>query len=72
MAGLFFLIAVVLGGAALLFRQAAEEVRIGTDWAAQVCSTSTMFCHNPEYLAYAGGVVLIVAIGAKLGSLANG
>jgi hypothetical protein len=72
MAGLCFLIAVVSGGAALLFRQVAEEVRIGTDWAAQICSTSTMFCHNPEYLAYAGGVVQIVAIGAKLGSLANG
>jgi hypothetical protein len=72
MAGLCFLIAVVSGGAALLFRQVAEEVRIGTDWAAQICSTSTMFCYNPEYLAYAGGVVQIVAIGAKLSSLASG
>jgi hypothetical protein len=72
MAGLFFLIAVVLGGAALLFRQAAEEIGIGTDWAAQVCSTSTMFCHNPEYLAYGGGVILIVAIGFKLGSVVDG
>jgi len=62
----------LLGGAALLFRQAAEEIRIGTDWAGQVCSMSTMFCHNPEYLAYGGGVVLIMAIGFKLGSLANG
>ena len=72
MAGLFFLFAVLLGGAALLFRQAAEEIRIGTDWAAQVCSTSQMFCHNPEYLAYGAGALLIVAVGAKLGSLANG
>ena len=72
MAGLFFLLAVVLGGAALLFRQAAQEVPIGTDWASQVCSTSTMFCHDPEYLAYAGGALLIIAIGFKLGSLANG
>jgi len=71
MAGLFFLLAVLLGGAALLFRQAAEEISVGTDWAAQVCSTSQMFCHNPEYLAYAGGALLIVAVGAKLGSLAN-
>jgi hypothetical protein len=30
-----------------------------------------MFCQHPEYLAYAGGALLIVAIGAKLGSLAN-
>jgi len=72
MAGLFFLLAILLGGAALLFRQAAEEIRMGTDWAAQVCSTSQTFCHNPEYLAYAGGAVLIVAVGFKLGSLANG
>ena len=72
MAGLFFLLAILLGGAALLFRQAAEEIRIGTDWAAQVCSTSQMFCHDPQYLAYAAGALLIVAVGAKLGSLANG
>jgi hypothetical protein len=32
---------------------------------------SSTFCHNPEYLAYAGGVMLVIAIGAKLGSLAN-
>ncbi len=32
---------------------------------------STMFCHHPEYLAYAGGVMLVIALGAKLGSLAN-
>jgi hypothetical protein len=30
-----------------------------------------MFCHHPEYLAYAAGAMLIVAIGAKLGSLAH-
>ena len=72
MAGICFLIAILLGGAALLFRQAAEEISIGTDWAGQVCSLSSTFCHNPEYLAYAGGVMLVIAIGAKLGSLANG
>ncbi len=72
MAGLFFLLAVLLGGSALLFRQAAEQIRVGTDWAAQVCSTSQLFCHNPEYLAYAGGAALVMAIGFKLGSLANG
>ena len=72
MAGLFFLLAVVLGGAALLFRQAAEQLSLGTDWAVQVCSTSKMFCYSPEYLAYAGGVLLVVAIGTKLGSLADG
>jgi hypothetical protein len=27
-----------------------------------------MFCHHPEYLAYAGGVMLILAIGFKIGS----
>jgi hypothetical protein len=30
-----------------------------------------MFCHHPEYLAYAGGVLLVLAIGIKLGSLAR-
>jgi hypothetical protein len=71
MAGICFLIAILLGGAALLFRQAAEEISIWTQWASDVCSMSSTFCHNPEYLAYAGGVMLVIAIGAKLGSLAN-
>jgi len=51
--------------------EAAGEISVGTPWASQVCSASQMFCHHPEYLAYAAGVVLVVAIGAKLGSLAN-
>jgi hypothetical protein len=71
MAGITFLLALLLGGAAFLFKQAAAQISIGTSWASDVCSMSPMFCHHPEYLAYAGGVLLIVAIGAKLGSLAN-
>jgi hypothetical protein len=71
MAGIAFLIALLLGGAAFLFKQAAGEISVGTQWASDVCSTSPMFCHHPEYLAYAGGVMLVVAIGAKLGSLAS-
>jgi hypothetical protein len=71
MAAICCLIALLLGGAAFLFQQAAAQVSVGTSWASDVCSTSAMFCHHPEYLAYAGGLMLIVAIGAKLGSLAN-
>jgi len=71
MAGLSFLIALLLGGAAFLFKQAAGEISVGTQWASDVCSTSAMFCHHPEYLAYAGGVMLVIAIGAKLGSIAS-
>ncbi len=71
MAGVFFLIALLLGGAGFLFWKAADEISIGTSWASDVCSTSHLFCQHPEYLAYAGGVLLIVAIGAKIGSIAN-
>jgi hypothetical protein len=71
MAGIAFLIALLLGGAAFLFKQVAGEISVGTQWASDVCSTSPMFCHHPEYLAYAGGVMLVIAIGAKLGSIAN-
>ena len=71
MAGICFLIALLLGGAAVLFWNAASLVSIGTSWAVDVCSTSQLFCHHPEYLAYAGGTMLIVAVGAKLGSLAH-
>jgi hypothetical protein len=42
-----------------------------TGRASDVCSTSQMFCQHPEYLAYAAGAVLVVAIGIKLGSAAN-
>jgi hypothetical protein len=71
MAGLLFLLGLRLGGAALVFKQAADQISVGTSWAVDVCSTSHLFCHHPEYLAYAGGVMLVAAIGAKLGSLAN-
>ena len=71
MAGITFLLALLLGGAAFLFKQAAGQISVGTPWASDVCSMSSMFCHHPEYLAYAGGALLIVAIGAKLGSIAN-
>ena len=71
MAGVSFLLALLLGGAAFLFKQAAAEVSVGTPWATDVCSTSHLFCQHPEYLAYAGGALLIVAIGAKIGSIAN-
>jgi hypothetical protein len=71
MAAIFFLMTVLLGGAAFLFWEAADQISIGTSWAGDVCSTSQTFCHHPEYLAYAAGAVLIVAIGAKLGSLAH-
>jgi hypothetical protein len=71
MAGIAFLIALLLGGAAFLFKQAAGEISVGTQWASDVCSTSPMVCHHPEYLAYAGGVMLVIAIDAKLGSIAN-
>ena len=71
MAGISFLIALLLGGAALLFWNAAGLLSVGTPWASDVCSMSKMFCHNPEYLASAGGAMLVIAIGAKLGSLAN-
>jgi hypothetical protein len=70
-AGICFLIALLLGGAAFLFYEAAGQISVGTQWASDVCSMSSTFCHHPEYLAYAGGVMLVIAIGAKIGSLAN-
>ena len=71
MAGILFLLALLLGGSALLFRNAAGEISVGTPWASDGCSTSQMFCHQPEYLAYAAGAVLVIAIGVKLGSVAH-
>jgi hypothetical protein len=56
----------LLGGAAFLFKQAAAENAAGAAWAGDVCSTSQLFCHHPEYLAYAAGIMLVLAIIAKL------
>jgi hypothetical protein len=70
MAGFLFLIAVLLGGASLTFYEAAQQISIGTSWAGDVCSMSKMFCAQPMYLAYAAGALLVLAIGAKIGSAA--
>ncbi len=67
----FFLMAILLGGAAFLFREAATQIYVGTPWAGEVCSTSQMFCHHPEYLAYGGEALLVIAIGTKLARLSN-
>jgi hypothetical protein len=72
MAAICFFITLALGGAALLFRNAHEQISIGTSWAVDVCSTSKLFCVHPEYLAYAAGVMLVLAIGFKLGSAMQG
>ena len=43
MAGISFLIALLLGGAAFLFQQAAGQISIGTPWASDVRAMSSMF-----------------------------
>ena len=71
MAAIIFLLAILTGGTAFLFKEAAAQISVGTSWAGEVCSTSQMFCHHPEYLAYAGFGLMTVAIGTKLGNLAR-
>ena len=36
MAGITFLMALLLGGAAFLFKQAASEIAVGTPWVSDV------------------------------------
>ncbi|MDO9060168.1 MAG: hypothetical protein Q7U92_14260, partial [Bradyrhizobium sp.] len=71
MAEISFLGALLLGATALLFREAASQISLGMSWAGEVCSTSQMFCHHPEYIAYAGFALMTVAIGTKLSNLAR-
>jgi hypothetical protein len=71
MAGISFLLALLLGGAAFLFQQAASEIAVGTSWAGDVCSASQLFCHHPEYLAYAAGLALVIAVISKLLSIVS-
>jgi hypothetical protein len=68
MAGFFILLALLLGGAAFLFKEGGDEISAG-GWASDVCTTSKLFCQHPEYLAYAGGILLVLAVGFKLGSI---
>jgi hypothetical protein len=65
-AGISFLLALLLGGAAFLFKQAAGENAVGAAWGGNVCSTSQMLCHHPEYLACVAAVMLVLAIIARL------
>ena len=71
MAGISFLMAALFAGAAFLFKQAAAELHVGTFWAGEVCSASQTFCHHPEYLAYGGEMLFVLAIGVKLTRLKN-
>ena len=71
MAEISFLLAILLGGAAFLFKQAASQISAGTSWAGEVCSASQTFCHHPEYLAYAGFGLMTLAIGTKIGDLSR-
>ena len=71
MAVISFLLAILLGGTAFLFKEAASQISPALSWAGEVCSTSQMFCHHPEYLAYAGFGLMTVAIGTKLGNLSR-
>jgi hypothetical protein len=71
MAGISFLLALSLGGAAFLFQQAAGDISLGTAWAGDVCPTSQLFCHHSEYLAYAAGVVLVIAGVSKFLSIVS-
>lgn len=71
MAVFSFLLAILLGGTAFLFKEAASQIAIGAPWAGEVCSASQTFCHHPEYIAYAGFGLMVVAIGTKLSNLAH-
>jgi hypothetical protein len=67
MVAIMLFAAMALGSAALLFKNAHEQVYNGTAWAANACSFSPASCMHPEYLAYAAGVALVLAIGAGVG-----
>ncbi|MGJ4949549.1 hypothetical protein [Bradyrhizobium sp. HKCCYLS20291] len=72
MAGLLFLLALLAGGAGVAFYNARDLVSIGENWAVAVCSSSKLFCVHPDYLFYTAGVLLVLAMGVKLGSAMSG
>jgi hypothetical protein len=67
MSALFTLAALALGAGSVLFYNAHGQLYYGKQWAVDVCSTSQLFCGHSEYLAYAAGVSLVLAIGFGLG-----
>jgi hypothetical protein len=72
MAGLLILAAVVTGAACAVFYGAHQQVYFGTQWAVNVCTTSPMFCGHAEYLAYAAGACLTLALGVLVGRAMSG
>ncbi|MCW5701957.1 MAG: hypothetical protein KIT82_05165 [Bradyrhizobium sp.] len=72
MAGILTFLAVLTGGAGVVFYNARNLVSIGESWAVFACSSSKMFCSHPDYLFYAAGALLVLAIVTKLGGVLAG
>ena len=63
---IFIVLAVLSGSAAVVFYDASKEIRVGTPWAADVCSASQLFCNHPEWLAYGAGGMIALFLAWKL------
>jgi hypothetical protein len=66
MSGLFWFAAVLMACGALIFREAATQLKNGTDWAYKTCGAAETFCLHPEYLGYAAGIVFVLAIAVTI------
>jgi hypothetical protein len=68
---IFIFLAVLSGSAAVLFYNASKEIRVGTPWAADVCSASQVFCNHPEWLVYGAGCMIAFFVVWKLANTAR-
>ncbi len=66
MSNLLLLLAIICAGGGLTFYFANDaytaNLTTGTvpEWASGVCSASQMFCHKPEYLAFAAAGLAVL------------
>ncbi len=67
MSGILWLAAILMGAGAFIFREAAGQISIGTEWAHKACGAAKIFCQHPEYLVYGAGVVVVMAIAVTIG-----
>ena len=57
---------VLLAGAAFVFYDASQELRVGTPWATDLCSMSSSLCRHPEWLLYAAIAAVVLFLAQRL------
>ena len=70
MATFILFLALLVGGASIVFYAAGDMAGHGSRWAADVCSAARLFCDSPHLVSFAavglGGLWIVVRIVSAL------